>query len=360
MRSLVLTDFHRIDVREDPCPQPGAGEVLLRIAATGICGSDIHGFTGENGRRSPGQVMGHESAGRIEALGPGVDAGALPVGRAATFNPVVVPEDRLEEFAGREQHAPGKTVIGVEPRPPAAFADYVVVPARNVVLLPESMPLHLGTLVEPLAVAVHAVRRAGEAATGRVLVLGGGPIGQSVVTALRMSGAAQVVLSEPDPRRRALCAALGAHVIGPEDGEVAEQAAAGLGGPADLAIDAVGISPTIADALRATRLGGTVVLVGMGSPTLELPAFAVSTEERTLHGSFTYTAQDFADAAAWAGAHPEALEPLVSRLIRPQEAQEAFTKLASGQGDAGKVLVDFSEEVPSSGEHEPRSAREAR
>ncbi|WP_262425085.1 alcohol dehydrogenase catalytic domain-containing protein [Brachybacterium sp. Z12] len=87
MRALVLSDYHHIDVVERPRPRPSAGEVLLRIAATGICGSDFHGFTGDNGRRFPGQIMGHEAAGTIAAHGPGVDVEALPLGAPATFNP---------------------------------------------------------------------------------------------------------------------------------------------------------------------------------------------------------------------------------------------------------------------------------
>ena len=98
MRALILSDYHRLDVVERPRPQPGPGEVLLRLAATGICGSDFHGFTGENGRRRPGQIMGHESSGTIAALGPGVDARALPLGAPATFNPVVVPAEQAQAY----------------------------------------------------------------------------------------------------------------------------------------------------------------------------------------------------------------------------------------------------------------------
>src|SRR5690606_32101626 len=181
VRALVLTDFHQLDLVEVDRPEPGPGEVLLRICATGICGSDVHGFTGENGRRVPGQIMGHESSGTIAALGEGVDPAALPVGAPATFNPVVVPPAEAEEFRGREQHASGKLVIGVAQERPASFADYVLAPARNVLLVDPDLPLHLGALIEPLAVAVHAVGRGAPQAEEKVLVIGGGPIGQSIL-----------------------------------------------------------------------------------------------------------------------------------------------------------------------------------
>lgn len=344
MRALVLSDYHHIDVVERPRPRPSAGEVLLRIAATGICGSDFHGFTGDNGRRFPGQIMGHEAAGTIAAHGPGVDVEALPLGAPATFNPLVVPPEEAEAYRDREQHAPGKQVIGVAPDVQAAFADYLVVPERNVLLLDPELPLHLGALIEPLAVSVHAVRLGSPTPGSKVLVIGGGPIGQSVVIALQMAGVREIALSEPAEDRRELVSSLGVTVLDPADGPVPEQATEALGAPADLAIDAVGVSATMADALKATRLGGSVVLVGMGSPTLEIPAFAVSTEERTIIGSFTYTARDFADATAWAGAHAAALAPLVSRTVPPTQAHEAFTALAAGDGPPGKILVAFDDE----------------
>lgn len=347
MRALVLTDFHRLDVVETERPEPGPGEVLLRVAATGICGSDFHGFSGENGRRVPGQIMGHESSGTIAALGEGVDPTSLPIGAPATFNPVVVPPAQLEEFRGREHHAPGKQVIGVAQHLQASFADYVVVPARNVLLLDPALPVHLGALIEPLAVSVHAVRRGRAEPGDRVLVIGGGPIGQSVVIALQMQGVRDIVASEMNPQRRELLSSLGVTAIDPAAGDLPELVAEALGGPADLAVDAVGLSRTMADALAATALGGRVVLVGMGAQRLELPAFAISTEERTVIGSFTYSAQEFADATAWIGEHADQVAPLVSRIVPPEQAQQAFTELAAGRGPAGKILVRFDQEPQS-------------
>ena len=338
MRELVLTEIGRLDVRETPIPTPGPGEVLIRIAATGICGSDVHGYTGENGRRHPGQVMGHESSGTIAAAGSGADR--LAVGTPVTFNPVVVPAEDAAEYAGREQHHPGKYVIGVAAAIPASFADYVLVPARNVVALPDGLPIELGALIEPLAVAVHAVRRMPTQSLGRVLVIGGGPIGQSVIIALRDAGAGTIIVSEMDAARRALVQQLGAEVIDPADGPLAEQLQA-RGGLADAAVDAVGITPTVRDALTSTVLGAPIVLVGMGSPQIALDAFLVSTEERSLIGSFTYGSDDFTHATRVIGADPETYRALISREIDVSEADAAFAALAAGDGTPGKVLVRF-------------------
>ncbi|QYM64197.1 MULTISPECIES: zinc-binding dehydrogenase [unclassified Microbacterium] len=311
------------------------------MAATGICGSDVHGYTGENGRRFPGQVMGHESSGTIAAIGSG--GGGLAVGTPVTFNPVVVPAEDAAAYAGREQHHPRKHVIGVAADIPAAFADYVVVPARNIVPLPDGLPIELGALIEPLAVAVHAVRRLPQESLGRVLVIGGGPIGQSIVIALRDAGAGTVIVSEMDAARRELVQRLGAETIDPAAGPVAEQLRE-RGGLADAALDAVGITPTLRDALTSTVLGAPICLVGMGAPQVALDAFLVSTEERSLIGSFTYGSEDFTDATEIIGAEPDVYRALISREIDVIDADSAFSALAAGDGTPGKVLVRFDRE----------------
>jgi len=342
VRELVLTEIGRLDVHETPIPTPGPDEVVIRVAATGICGSDVHGYTGENGRRHPGQVMGHESSGTVAAVG--ADVNDVAVGVPVTFNPVVVPAEDAADYAGREQHHPGKYVIGVAPAVPASFADYVKVPARNVVPLPANLPIELGALIEPLAVAVHAVRRLPKESLGRVLVIGGGPIGQSVIIALRDAGAGTIIVSEMDAARRDLVQKLGADVIDPAQGPVADQLRE-RGGLADAAVDAVGITPTVRDALTSTVLGAPICLVGMGAPQIALDAFLVSTEERSLIGSFTYGSDDFAHAANIIGGDPETYRALISREIDLTDADAAFAALAAGDGTPGKVLVRFDRET---------------
>ena len=342
MRALVLDAFGAMSVHEVNRPTPGVGQVLVKVAVTGICGSDIHGFAGTNRRRWPGQIMGHESSGFIAALGPGTDDEEMEVGDPVTFNPVVVPADLIELFAGREQHASEKLVIGVNPEWPAAFADYVVVPARNVVRLRHGVPIENGALAEPLAVALHAVARAGVRPADNVLVIGGGPIGQSIVVALRMRGVAAVAATEIAPARRDLLARLGAAVIGSAGPPLAEAVRDHFGSGADVTIDAVGVTSTIADGLEATRLGGTLCLVGMGSPEIALDAYRVSTDERTIVGSFTYSADEFREAVRLLGQSPVDLATLISRVVEVEDAPAAFIELAAQNSVAGKVLVRFS------------------
>jgi threonine dehydrogenase-like Zn-dependent dehydrogenase len=186
MRALVLEDWGKLVVAHHPDPVFGERDVLLEVIATGICGSDLHGYTGENGRRRPGQVMGHETVGRVIAHGSGVDPGLLRV--AMTINPVIGCGACGRCRAGRPQLCADRTVIGVAPERPAAFAELLAVPADNLVALPSELPVEYGALVEPLAVGYHAVRRAPVRSGDTVLVIGGGPIGQACVLAAHREG----------------------------------------------------------------------------------------------------------------------------------------------------------------------------
>jgi 2-desacetyl-2-hydroxyethyl bacteriochlorophyllide A dehydrogenase len=337
MRALVLNDFHHLQVQQRRRPEPLPDEVLVRILATGICGSDLHGFTGENGRRVPGQVMGHETVGRIAALGDAVGDGLQP-GRLVTINPVIACQTCAGCRNRTEQHCPNKRVLGVDPALISTFAEFCAVPARNVVPLADDLVPEHGALVEPLAVAHHAVRRAGVTAQDTVLVIGGGPIGQSVILAAIRAGARAVVASEPAPRRRELCGRLGATVLDPRSRPVSEQLEA-LDGKVTVAIDAVGLSATMSDALECTALNGRIVLVGMAQPQLALPAYPISVGERKIIGSFTYPAEEFREMAEYVSSSPPQLPWLIEKCVPLEQAQEAFDQLAGDADVAGKILV---------------------
>ena len=337
MRALVLRDYYDIVVEERPDPVAGLGQVVVEVIATGICGSDFHGYSGENGRRHPGQIMGHETVGRIRELG--TDVGELRAGQLVTVNPVMSCHACPACLSGKEQWCSRRVVLGVAPEIPAAFADRVAVPAANIVPLPDDMPEERGALVEPMAVGYHAVRRAQPVTDDRVLVIGGGPIGQACLLAAQRLGIKALALSEVSASRRELCARLGAAVVDPADGNLVDAVAAELGGPATLAVDAVGTSRTVADAQAASSLGSRIVLVGMGSPQLELAAYALSTAERALIGSFTYSADEFVQTADWVGTVPEGIHALIDGRVGWEGAPQSFDDLARGRSTASKILV---------------------
>lgn len=282
-RVMVYDGPHQVHVEERAIPAPGQGEVQIRIAYTGICGSDLHGYTGTSGRRIPGMVMGHEASGTVSGTGTGVDGGL--VGRHVTFNPALSCDGGCGH--GAENHCSQLRVIGVDPAIQGAFADYIVVPAHRVVAL-DGIDLRLGACIEPLAVAVQAVERARVEDGQRVLIVGGGMIGQCLALVARARGAASVALSEANPQRRAAAEAMGFDTVAPDD--VASRP------PCDVSFDAVGIDATAAATIGAVRKGGTVCFVGLGLPTISVPLFGIVVAERSVVGSFAYTDAAFEEA----------------------------------------------------------------
>lgn len=334
MRALVFHGPWEMTVEERPEPELAENDTLLEIIATGICGSDLHGYTGENGRRFPGQVMGHETVGRILSDRTGTYA----AGRLVTVNPVLGCGHCPACAAGSPQRCTERAVIGVKPDIPAAFAERMAAPAHNIVPLPEGTPADVGSLVEPLAVGYHAASRGSVASGDRVYVVGGGPIGQAVALAARRLGGDPIVVGEPDPARRTLLTSLGFATVDPT-AQTADDVKPALGGPADVVIDAVGITGTMANALDTAALGGRVVLVGMGVPKIEVSAYEISTAERTLFGSFCYDEKEFSDTARWASEHAADLEPLISGRVSLAEAPDTFRALADHTLTASKILV---------------------
>lgn len=341
MKALVFNGPWDMTIDERPDPRPSKGEVLLDVLATGICGSDLHGYTGENGRRHPGQVMGHETVARVRED----TTGTYRPGLVVTVNPVIGCGQCAACTAGQNQRCADRRVIGVAADISSAFAEQMLAPARNIVPLPAGTAAEVGSLVEPLAVGYHAARRVVVGSDDTVLVVGGGPIGQAAALAARRVGSASVVVSEPDTARRALVERLGFATVDPTT-DSPEMIMESLGGPASVALDAVGTSQTIQAAFDTTGLGARIVLVGMNVPRIELSAYAISTEERTLVGSFCYSAPDFADTAAWATQRVDELLPLIDGRVCLTDAPATFEALSKGDLTASKVLVYVGDQPP--------------
>ena len=338
MRALVLQDWWQLAVEDVPEPQPEA-EVLIRPIATGICGSDVHGYTGENGRRVFGQVMGHETVARVEAIGADIVDPSFAVGDVVTMNPVIGCGNCALCLGGNPQACATKAVIGVTPSYTSTFAELVVVPAAT------SWPSGLGH---------RRIRRTGRAARG------GLPRGSPRSGRRRRSGTRR----RRRPHRAVLCARRATTGRPPRGGHRAESApprpvcdarrrsarpdlgdglpaavTEALGRRPGVVLDAVGTTGSMTSALQCAPLMSTVVLVGMGHQRLELPAYEVSTKERTVVGSFCYTPAEFADTAAWVGTTERDLGALIQERVDLAGANAAFDALARGDGTLSKVLV---------------------
>lgn len=330
MKALLLEEYGRLAVTEMDVPGVGPDDVLVRVRACGICGSDIHGYTGVTGRRIPPLVMGHEAAGVIERLGQRV-SGFAP-GDRVTFDSTVY--CGACEFCkrGDVNLCDARMVLGVscgDYRRHGAFAEFVAVPARILHRLPATLAFEHAAMVEALAVAVHAVERHRPTADDRVAVLGCGMIGLLTIQVLRARGVRSIVAADLDAGRRVLATRGGA----------ARAVASLAGEPAvDHAFEAVGVAATVGAAIAAVRKGGFVTLIGNLAPEVPLPLQAVVTRELTLFGS-----------CASKGEYPAAIEllasgavdvaPLISVVAPLEEGQSWFDRLHRADEGLMKVIL---------------------
>jgi len=284
MRTVVFRAPGEIEVAPASAPVIGPRDVLIDVAACGICGSDVFAYTGRLAIRRPGTVMGHEASGIISAVGAGVDRDR--VGEHVAINPVVACGECDFCTAGSDNLCRTRGLYGCVLSLPGAYANQIVVRTDNAVALPEDLELELGALVEPLAVGHHAAGVATDLGDpARVVVLGGGPIGLAAAVSLRTRGAEGVLISEPLEARAQLLRSLGFETIAPD-------VLLGLR-EFDVVVDAVGISATVADALRVVRPQGLVVFVGLGQDEILIPAHPIEAGERRIAGSAAYTDGDF-------------------------------------------------------------------
>lgn len=322
MKALVYEGVETLTHREAPQPEPAAGEELIRIEAVGICGSDMHAYLGHDDRRPAPLILGHEAAGTIET-GP-------RAGERVTINPLVTNQNSLYSRQGRENLCPDRQIISMPPRE-GAFAQYLAMPARNLVTIPDHVPTDRAALAEPLAVSWHAARlglSALYAGGGRdALVIGGGAIGLAAALCLRAQGCDAITLSEPNAARRAfLSTQCGERVVETPEGAF------------DLVVDAVGFAATRATASRHATPGGVIVHIGLGEDAGGLDIRRMTLQEITFIGTYTYTAQDFRDTAqAIFDGRLGALDWFETRAL--SEGAEAFAALRAGQVAAPKIVL---------------------
>ena len=334
MKALVFKSAWEMAVEDRETPVPSSGEALIQVIATGVCGSDLHGYTGHTGRRHAEQVMGHETVGRIAALGD--SSSGFVVGQVVVVNPAMSCGTCSACTVHEEQRCESLRVIGVFPEQSAAFAEYFVAPIQNLIPLPEGTPEHLGALVEPLAVGWHAVRRARIAPEDLVVVLGGGPIGQAIALAAMRAGLTNIIVSENIGSRRALLERLGIRSVPAAELAPAVQA---MAASSVTVLDAVGSSESVAQGLSLSGRGGRLVLIGMSEPLLEVPSYEVSVKEREIMGTFCYSKEDFRSTVDWLGANVDTAKLLVDAVEPLAAGPQVFNDLASHKRDASKILL---------------------
>lgn len=341
MNALLLRNYMELELTEMPVPEPGPDDVLVRVSACGICGSDVHGLDGSSGRRIPPLVMGHEAAGVVAAVGSRVTE--FREGDRVTFDSTVSCGACFFCRRGEINLCDNRQVLGVscgDYRRHGAFAEYVAVPRQIVYKLPDSLPFEEAAMIEAVSVAVHAVNltpiRLGDSA----LVVGTGMIGLLALQALRLAGCGRLIAVDIDDAKLKMAQALGAdEVINAAAADVpaaVRELTSGRG--ADVAIEAVGATGPIQTAIASLRKGGALTLVGNITPTIELPLQAVVTRQLRLTGS-----------CASCGEYPASIEliargairvrPLISAVAPLEEGPAWFARLYRKEPNLMKVIL---------------------
>jgi 2-desacetyl-2-hydroxyethyl bacteriochlorophyllide A dehydrogenase len=337
MRAAEYVGAGRIEVVEREPVAPGPGQVRIRVAYSGICGTDLHILHGHMDHRvSIPQPIGHEMSGTVDAVGDGVEG--VEAGQAVTVMPLDWCGDCPACRAGHRHICQNLDFVGIET--PGAMQELWNVPASVVVPLPDGVSLKHAALVEPLAVASHDVRRSRLAAGETALVIGGGPIGQLIALVARETGA-HVIVAEPNAQRREFARSNGAVVVDPlnEDlAQVVEERTGGAG--ADVVFEVAGIAATALDATRHARTRGRVVMVAIHPQPVPIDLHRVFWRELELLGARVYEREDFDRAIALVAAGSVPADALISDVVPLERTLEAFESLTDAR--AMKVLVDVA------------------
>ncbi|MCW4353680.1 NAD(P)-dependent alcohol dehydrogenase [Hoyosella sp. YIM 151337] len=315
MRASVLLEKGRIEMQQRPVPAPGPGDVLIKVSSVGICGSDTHylreGRIGHYVVSAP-LILGHEAAGTIVAVGEGVQKARI--GERVSIEPQRPDPTTAESRRGAYNLCPHMRFYGTPPID-GALCEYVTIGADFAHRVPDSLSDDAAALCEPLSVAIAAARKGGITAGSHVLIAGAGPIGIATIQVAHAFGATSIIVTDLDETRRTLATKFGAtQALDPRKTDLSELAA-------DVFIDASGAPAAINSGIDAVRPGGTVVLVGMGAETMELPVQTIQNRELVLTGVFRY-AHTWPTAIELAASGRVDLDRMVTATF-PLEAAEA-------------------------------------
>jgi L-iditol 2-dehydrogenase len=326
MRALLLDAERHLALIDAPIPALARpDDVLVRVRAVGVCGSDLHGYLGRTGRRVPPLVMGHEATGEVVAVGP--DARRLRPGDRVATNTVASCGRCRPCLAGQRALCEHRLILGMNA--PGAYAEYVVWPEDSLPVLPDGLSFEAGALAEPLAVALHGVNMAAIKPGDVVFVAGGGPIGVLVHLLARLAGAGRIIVSDLHPERLSSARAFGADVVvdaGREDPVAVVREATG-GAGADVAIEAVGAGVSARQSIDAVRSSGTVVWLGNSERRIEIDMQAVVTRDLVIRGSYGMTGQEFERALTLLANGGLPVDDIVNRYASLDDGPALFEEL---------------------------------
>jgi L-iditol 2-dehydrogenase len=336
VKALVYTQPYRLEVRDLPDPVLRSNEALVQTRAVGVCGSDLHGFSGRSKRRVPPLVLGHEFSGEIAATGS--DISRFKAGDKVIVYPLVF--CGLCEYCLRnwQQLCVSRKLFGLDFH--GAMAEYVAVPEDCIIPLPSGLSYSAGALVEPLAVGLHVLEQCSNVAGKTGLIYGAGGIGLLTYLSARQMGASSLAVVDRNPHRLEKIKELGADLtVNANEQDPVEMVLAWTRGRGvDFAVDAVGVRASQLNTIACTASGGTVVVVGLVDSTCEIDFQRIILRELRIRGSYAYTKPEFQQALSWIAQGVIPAEKFVSEASL-WDGQKVFEELTTGSSKLTKVIL---------------------
>jgi L-iditol 2-dehydrogenase len=340
MKALVYHGPFDMRLEEIERPEPGPLDVLIKVKAVGICGSDIHGYSGKTGRRSPGMVMGHEFCGAVEALGSSVKR--FKIGQKVVVQPIIFCGKCEMCLSGNTSICPSKKFIGVDMGKVGGLSEYIAVPQNNVFCVPESLPYSLACLVEPFAVGVSAGRKADIQKGQSVAIVGAGVIGLIIVLMVRQKSPSKIFIIDKNVRKLELAQRLGGIAINFTKENAIERILHDTNQKgADISIEAVGTSESVKTAMYAIKNGGRVIWVGNSQKNIDLNMQDVVVKGKSIQGIYCYSNDDFKKAIEFIDQNREIASEFVEEQVVPEYAPDLFGKLAKEELEVLRGIVLF-------------------
>jgi len=323
------------DVRVEDVPEPKVGfdDVLIKVGAVGICGSDLHAYEGLSKRRVPPLIMGHEFAGDVVELGSNVKG--LKKGDRVTVEPILSCGECVPCRRGQYNICLNLRFMGLHT--PGALAEYIAAPAHRCYIIPDGLTYEEASLAEPLSIAVHALNRTSMRVDNSILIIGGGIIGSLILQVAKRKTSGQIIVTDLIDQRLRLAASLGADATinaGREDvyGRVME---ATHGEGVDVAVEAVGLQETMQQAVTLVKKGGSITVVGLLERMVAVDMMKVVSSEVEVRGTYTYAGGDFETSLNLIRDHKVNLEPFLAHTFPLEEVQKGFEAMA---GNGERVL----------------------
>ncbi|MFQ6036006.1 MAG: zinc-binding dehydrogenase [Sedimentisphaerales bacterium] len=342
MKALVYTKPYCLDYSDFPDPTVGDDDVLIRVKACGICGSDVHGFTGKTGRRIPPLIMGHEAAGIVEEFGKSVRD--FQKGDRVCFDSTVYCNKCEPCRAGFYNRCEKRQVLGVSVpafKRHGAFAEFVAVPWWIVSKIPDDLSFIHAALLEPVSIGMHAANRAGILSSDTVVIIGAGTIGLFVLQACKLKGAGKVIVCDINEFRLAVAKKLGAdQLINPEKSNLSEvilKETSNKG--ADITFEVVGFAATFQRGISVTKAGGHLVAIGNLQKMAEFNLQELVARELTVTGSYA-SAGEYRDGIDLVASGKINVQPLISDVLPLADGPSAFDRLLKAEENLLKIVLE--------------------